>query len=156
MDKRIVLGSDFAGFDLKEKIKKHLEDQGFAVDDLGMIRRNQPYPYHNVGYKVWKALHDGAYQRGIVICGSGMGIHISAGKWSGVHCALCESVETAKRSRIANDCNLLAIGSFYSYEQLACDMVDAFLNTEFGQGMDDDFIRQHRQWLEEMEKFDYQ
>lgn len=156
MEGEIVLGSDFAGFELKEKIKKYLIRCGYQVSDLGMTDPDKPMPYHEVGYKIGKVVHEGRYRRGILICGSGMGIHISAGKWSGVYCALCESVETAKRSRIANNCNILAFGAFYVSEATAYEMVNVFLHTDFGEGMDADFTQKHRQWLDEMEHFEYQ
>lgn len=156
MDKRIVIGADFAGYELKELVKKHLEETGYEVTDLGMTDPAQPLPYHLAGFRVGQAIHLHQFTRGLIFCGSGMGIHIAAGKFSGVYAAVCESVESARRSRVANDCNLLAIGAFYTSPEQACQMADVFLTTQFGQGESEDFVRDHRKWLNEMELFSYE
>ena len=77
MSDRLVIGSDFAGFSLKEAIKSHLLSRGYEVDDLGMTDENHPLSYHTAGYRVGRAIQDGLYPRAILVCGSGMGVHIA-------------------------------------------------------------------------------
>ena len=156
MKKQIAIGADFAGFAIKEVVKAHLLTAAYSVDDLGMTDENQPESFHTVGYRVGKAIQDGKYERAIIICGSGMGIHIAAGKFPKVMCALCETVETARRSRVANDCNVLAFGAFYVSEGQAIAMVDVFLNTEFSEGESPEFREFHAKCLDEMKQFSYQ
>ena len=156
MSDRLVIGSDFAGFSLKETIKSHLLSRGYEVDDLGMTDENHPLSYHTAGYRVGRAIQDGLYPRAILVCGSGMGVHIAAGKFPKVFCAVCESVETARRSRVANDCNVLALGAFYTPVPQALEMVDVFLITEFGEGESEEFRDFHRRCINEMLEFQYQ
>lgn len=155
MSSKLAIGSDFAGFSLKEAIKSHLLSQGYEVDDLGMTDEDHPLSYHTAGYRVGRAIQDGLYPRAILVCGSGMGVHIAAGKFPKVFCAVCESVETARRSRVANDCNILALGAFYTPVAQALEMVDVFLNTGFCEGESEEFRVFHQKCIDEMLEFQY-
>jgi len=128
----IVVGSDHAGFDLKQKVIKHLQKTGHHVDDVGCHTADR-VDYPDFGYEVANRVAAGA-ERGIVVCGSGIGISIAANRNPAVRAALCHSEETAKLAREHNDANVLAMGARIVDHELALKMVDTFLTTEFAGG----------------------
>lgn len=126
----IAIGCDHGGFELKEKVKKHLEEKGFEVKDCGCYDKNAcDYPVY--GKAVAHAVADGVCEKGIVICTTGIGISISANKVKGVRAALCADSLTAKMTRLHNDANVLAMGAGIVGENLAYEIVDNFFGTEF-------------------------
>ncbi|WP_343249877.1 RpiB/LacA/LacB family sugar-phosphate isomerase [Diplocloster hominis] len=131
MEKKIIVGADPFGFGIKEAVKEHLKKRGFEVRDVGTLSPEMPVEYYTAGYQVAKAVADGEYERGIVFCGSGMGVNLIANKFPGVYCGLVESVYTASLCRTINNCNMLALGGFLNGEEKARKMVDAFLDTPF-------------------------
>ena len=130
----IIIGSDHAGFDLKEKCKKYLRDVlKKEVEDIGVYnKRSSDYP--DIGHKLAEAVADGRYKRGILICGTGIGMSIVANRYKGVRAALCHDLYTAKYSRLHNDANVLVIGGRVIGEDLALEMVKLFLDTPFEGG----------------------
>lgn len=156
-DRHVVVGADFAGFGLKEAVKTHLEERGWTVRDLTPLAENLPM-YHRVGFMVGAQIAEGEYEKALIFCGSGMGIHIAAGKCPHVHAAVCESVATAKRAATANNANVLAMGAFYTAPRLGIAMADAFLEHSLGEGYEDwdGFYEYHRVGFEECESFDYE
>jgi ribose 5-phosphate isomerase B len=144
MKKQIIVGADPFGFDLKECVKAHLIQKGYNVTDVGTRTRSKPVDYYQVGYRVGKAIADKKFERGIVFCGTGMGVNIVANKFPGVYCGLCESVETARLCRSINDCNVLSLGGLFAAPYKALRMVDAFLSTRFTRGFpeaDPEFLK---------------
>ncbi|MBQ1448234.1 MAG: RpiB/LacA/LacB family sugar-phosphate isomerase [Erysipelotrichaceae bacterium] len=131
MSKRLIIGADPSGFDLKEAVKAHLIEEGYEIEDVGTLAPDAPVDYYNVGYRVAKKVADKEYERGIVFCGTGMGVDIVANKFPGVYCGLVECVYTAAQCRIINNCNMLALGGFLNGNRKGIAMVDAFLNTDF-------------------------
>ncbi|MBR1703005.1 MAG: ribose 5-phosphate isomerase B [Lachnospiraceae bacterium] len=126
----IALGSDHGGFELKEKVKKHLEEKGIACRDFGCPDKSScDYPVF--GRAAAEAVASGECEKGIVICTTGIGISISANKVKGVRCALCGDVLSAKMTRLHNDANMLAMGAGIVGENLAMEIVDTFLETDF-------------------------
>ncbi len=126
----IALGSDHGGFELKEKVKKHLEEKGIACKDFGCPDKSScDYPIF--GRAAAEAVASGECEKGIVICTTGIGISISANKVKGVRCALCGDVLSAKMTRLHNDANMLAMGAGIVGENLAMEIVDTFLGTAF-------------------------
>ena len=126
----IAIGCDHGGFDLKEKVKVHLEEKGYEVKDVGCYDKNAcDYPIY--GKAVANSVADGTCEKGIVICTTGIGISISANKVSGVRCALCADTLSAKMTRLHNNSNMLAMGAGIVGTNLAIEIVDTFLNTEF-------------------------
>ena len=126
----ISIGCDHGGYDLKEKVKKHLEDQGIAVKDCGCYSKAScDYPVF--GRAAAQAVASGEGEKGIVICTTGIGISITANKVSGVRCALCADTLSAKMTRLHNDANMLAMGAGIVGENLAMEIVDTFLGTDF-------------------------
>ena len=136
MDKRLIIGADSAGFTLKEAVKAHLIEEGYEITDVGTLSADAPVDYYDVGFKVGKAISEKEFERGIVFCGSGMGVHIVAGKFPGVYSAVCESPYAANQCRAINNCNVLAMGGYFITPKFGIMMADEFLNTEVLQGFD--------------------
>lgn len=129
---KIYMGADHGGFELKEKLKTYLIEKGFEIEDFG-TDSEESVDYPKFGHQVAQAVvaNNG---KGIVICGTGIGISISANKVKGARAALCHCVEYAKLTRQHNDANILAMGGrFVSFED-AVKITDAFLETEFEGG----------------------
>lgn len=156
-DKQVVVGADFAGFPLKEAVKRHLEDRGWTVTDLTPAKEEAPM-YHRVGFLVGSQISEREFEKALVFCGSGMGIHIAANKCPHVHAAVCETVETARRAATANNANVLAIGAFFTGPRLAKAMADEFLEHSLGDGYEawDGFYEYHKIGFDECENFDYE
>jgi len=127
---KIAIASDHAGFELKEKIKKFLEDLGYKYKDFG-TDSDESVDYPDYGLKVAEAVAKKEYDRGILICGTGIGMCITANKIPGIRAALCHNVETAKLSREHNDSNILTFGARMIDEKTARDLVKVWLKTEF-------------------------
>ena len=127
---KIAIASDHAGFELKEKIKKFLDDLGYEYKDFG-TDSNESVDYPDYALKVAENVAKKEYDRGILICGSGIGMCMTANKVPGIRAALCHNVETAKLSREHNVANVLTFGSRMIDEKTAKDMVKVWLKTEF-------------------------
>ena len=126
----IGIGSDHGGFALKEAIKKHLEERGLEYQDFGTSSSAScDYPVY--GRAVAKAVAAGECELGILICGTGIGISITANKVPGVRAALCGDCFSAKATREHNDANILALGARVTGPGLALMIVDTFLDTPF-------------------------
>lgn len=126
----IALGSDQAGYELKQVVMKHLEDRGLAYKDYGSYSAD-PVDYPVYGKKVAQAIVDGECDRGILICGTGIGISIAANKVKGIRAAVCSDCFSAEATRLHNDANILAFGARVIGPGLAVKIVDVFLDTEF-------------------------
>ena len=129
----IGIGSDHGGYPLKEEIKKHLDEIGVAYKDFGT---NTPdscdYPIY--AEAVARAVVSGEVEKGILICGTGIGISIAANKVKGIRAALCGDCYSAEYTRRHNDANVLTMGARVTGGGLACKIVDTFLATEFEGG----------------------
>ncbi len=129
----IAIGSDHAGFSLKEQIKRALKDQAIECADLG-CPDEQPFDYPDVGREVARGVSEGRYDRGVLVCGSGIGMSIVANRHRGVRAALCHDEETARMSRLHNDANILVMGSRLTPPDLALRMLRVWLATGFEGG----------------------
>lgn len=156
-DKFVVVGADFAGFPLKEAVKRHLEQKGWTVEDLTPDLETAPM-YHRAGFMVGAKIAEGEYEKALAFCGTGMGIHIAASKLPHVHAAVAETLPAAKRAATANGANLLAMGAFWTGPQLGEAMADAFLESSLGEGYEDwdGFYEYHKRGFDECEAFDYE
>lgn len=126
----IALGSDHGGIGLKNAIIAHLEKRGLEYKDFGCYTTDScDYPIY--GKAAAKAVASGECDRGIVVCTTGIGISITANKVKGIRCALCTDTNLAKMTRLHNNANMLALGASAVSEELAMEIVDTFLDTEF-------------------------
>ena len=130
---KIGIGSDHGGFELKEYIKEYLKQEGIEYVDYG-TNSTESVDYPDFGKKVAEAVVSKEVDRGIVICGTGIGISISANKVSGIRCALCGDTFSARMSRAHNNANVLALGGRVTGVGLALDIVKEFLEGEFEGG----------------------
>lgn len=130
---KIALGCDHGGYELKEKVKKHLTEKGHEVTDFG-CHSTESVNYPVYGKAVGHAVADKEADLGIVICGTGIGIGIAANKVKGVRAALCMNTTMARLTREHNDANVLAFGARMVGDVLALEMVDTFLTTAFEGG----------------------
>ncbi len=130
---KISIGCDHGGFALKEQVAEHLKQLGHEVVDCGTYSTDS-CDYPEFGAKAARMVADGQCQRGVVICTTGIGISISANKVKGIRCALCMNTDMAMMTRKHNDANMIAMGAKYVTPQLAFEMVDIFLSTDFEGG----------------------
>ena len=130
---KISIGCYHGGFALKEQVAEHLKQLGHEVVDCGTYSTDS-CDYPEFGAKAARMVADGQCQRGVVICTTGIGISISANKVKGIRCALCMNTDMAMMTRKHNDANMIAMGAKYVTPQLAFEMVDIFLATDFEGG----------------------
>jgi ribose 5-phosphate isomerase B len=131
--KKIAIASDHGGFNLKESIIAHLLNTGWEVDDLGP-HNGDSVDYPDFGIKLAEEVADKKVDRGIVICGTGIGMSIVVNRYPGVRGTLCSDVFTAKLCREHNDSNILVMGGRVIGEGLAAEIVNTWLNTPFEGG----------------------
>ena len=127
---KLLIASDHAGFDLKEKLNAYLEKKGIGVKDLGTYSKDRcDYPLY--AYELARNISNHKFKQGILICKSGIGTSIVANRFAGVRAALCHNLKITKLSREHNDSNVLVMGSAFVKPDLAKRMVSAWLKTKF-------------------------
>ena len=130
---KVVIGSDHAGYSLKEAIKKHLEAAGHEVMDKGTNDTSScHYPIY--AEAVANAIVAGEAERGVLVCGTGIGMSMVANKYRGIRAAVCGDTFSAKMTRIHNNANVLCMGARVIGQGLAVDITDMFLENEFESG----------------------
>lgn len=129
----VAIGSDHGGFRLKEDIKQYLTEQGIDFKDFGTSSTDS-VDYPDISREVALAVADGKCDRGIIICGTGIGVSIAANKIKGIRAALCHDVYSAQMSREHNDANILTMGERVIGAGLARAIVEKWLSTEFAGG----------------------
>jgi len=130
---KIIIGADHGGFSLKESLKRFLAEMGFAVTDVG-TESDRAVDYPDFGAKAAGAVSTGLFPRGILICGSGIGMSIVANRFPGVRAALCLDEETARLSRMHNDANILVLAGRKTDPETAKKIVRTWLSTPFEGG----------------------
>ena len=159
-DKQVLVGADFAGFPLKEAVVAHLRKKGWPVTDIGVQSADEENPemFHRIGLKVGAKIAEREFERALIFCGTGMGIHIAASKCPHVHAAVVESVPAALRCITGNNCNVLAMGAFYVAPQMGIEIAEAFLTHHLGDGYEwwPNFYEFHKLAYDELEAFDYE
>lgn len=130
---KIAIACDHGGFELKEKIRDFLTDSGYDVEDMGCHDTNS-VNYPDYAFPLCEAVSRGEYDRGILICGTGIGMSICANKVRGIRCALCSEPVSASLTRRHNDANVLAMGARIIGTELAKEIVRVFLTTDFEGG----------------------
>ena len=128
-----ALGSDHAGYDLKEKIKDILKEKNIGFEDFGPFSEDS-VDYPDYGHKVGNAVQNQDNSMGIAICGSGNGINMTVNKYKNVRSALCWTTEICELARQHNNANVLAIPARFISEDLALEIVETFINTQFEGG----------------------
>ena len=129
----IAIGCDHGGFELKEHIKKHLDEIGEEYKDYGTYSE-ESVDYPDCAAPVCKAIQDKTADKGILICGTGIGISIAANKHKGIRAALCSDVYSAKMTKQHNNANIICLGGRVTGRELAFMIVDTWLATEFEGG----------------------
>jgi ribose 5-phosphate isomerase B len=127
---KIAIGSDHAGFELKEKVLSHLKEKGYDITDYG-TKSEESCDYNDVSLKVSNDVKDNKIDRGILFCGTGVGMSIQANKVKGVRAALVHDMFTARDTRRHNDSNVLTMGGRIIGVELANAIADIWLETEF-------------------------
>ncbi|MEX2513538.1 MAG: ribose 5-phosphate isomerase B [Cyclobacteriaceae bacterium] len=133
MSKSIAIGGDHAGYEFKQRIMMILKEKGWDVKDFGPFT-SDAVDYPDFIHPLCKAIENGEMKWGIIICGSGNGVAITANKYQGIRAAICWNEELASLSRQHNDANLLAIPARFVPFELAEKMAEIFLNTDFEGG----------------------
>ena len=159
-DKQILVAADFAGFPLKEAVVEHLKKKGWTVTDIGVKSENEENPemFHRIGLKAGAKISEGEFERALLFCGTGMGIHIAASKCPRVFAGVVESVPSALRAITGNDVNVLTMGAFYVAPQMGKDIADAYLSHYLGDGYEwwPNFYEFHKLACDELNNFDYE
>ena len=133
MKEIIAIACDHAGYELKETVKKYLDEKGYEVRDFG-TNSTESVDYPDYAHQVGKVIDSGELKRGIVICGSGNGVQMTVNKYPNVRCALCWTGEIAHLGRQHNDCNVISMPARFISQDTALEIVDEFLNTPFEGG----------------------
>ena len=151
---KIAIASDKSGFLLKEGIRAYLDECRIACDDLGTQDLESPCPFFVTAPKVAPLVANKTYDRAILICGTGAGVSVLANKHKGVCAVACESVYAARMCRAVNDANILCMGGWIVGPEMGVQMVKAFLETDFLQGLEDwrqTFLKGAKERVEEFE-----
>lgn len=130
---KIALGCDHGGLDHKNAIKEHLENRGFKVLDFG-IYEQVSVDYPDIAIKVANAVKDGQCERGVLVCGTGIGMSLAANKVKGIRAAACSEHFSAKYTRLHNNSNIICLGGRVIGVGTALELVDLFVDTEFEGG----------------------
>ena len=144
---KIVVGSDHAAYELKEAIKEKLTKEGHEVIDVG-CDSTESVDYPKYGHAVGRPVASGEAARGIAVCGSGIGISIACNKVPGIRAALCTSVEMAEMCRRHNNANVVCMGARMISQELAFDIIDKWMTTDFEGG-------KHLRRINEIEDLDF-
>ena len=142
----VIIGCDHAAVELKEKIKTLLQDRGIRVEDVG-TSGTASVDYPDYGKRVASQVAEGKFQRGILLCGTGLGMSMVANRFPGVRAALCHDLFGAVMSRRHNDANILVLGGRVTGDVLAAEIVNAWLETPFEGGRHQKRLDQFRQPL---------
>src|SRR5437016_5185972 len=132
--KPIAIGADDAAYDLKLAIVDHLKSKGIAVEDYGIDKPFSKTLYPDVALAVAEAITTGKHDRGILMCGTGIGVAITANKVPGIRAAVCHDAYSAERSRKSNDCQIMTMGGRVVGEELAKSLVDIWLASDYQGG----------------------
>jgi len=133
-NKTIILAADHNGVELKRHIYEYLKDEGYHCIDLGPFSNKVSVDYTDYAFQLGQIIHNGDVKRGILICGTGVGMSVVANKFQNVRAALIHNLESAPKSREHNDSNVLCLGAWLTPTMGAEEIVESWLNTKFGEG----------------------
>ena len=159
-DKQVLVAADFAGVELKNHVVAHLEKRGWTCTDIGVKTTDEKNPemFHRIGLRVGETIAEREFERALIFCGTGMGIHIAASKCPHVHAAVVESVPAALRAITGNNVNVLAMGGHWIGFNMCIDIAEAYLYHNLGDGYEwwPNFYEFHRLAYDELDAFDYE
>ena len=160
-NKQILVGADFAGLPLKEAVVSYLKEKGWKVTDIGVKSPEDTCTelmFHRIGLRAGAMITEKEFDRALLFCGTGMGIHIAASKCPGVHAGVVESIPAGLRAITGNGVNVLAMGAFYVSHQMGIDIAKAFLYNDLGSGYEwwHNFYEFHKLAVDELDAFDYE
>ena len=160
-NKQLLVGADFAGFPLKEAVVAHLKKKGWEITDVGVTQPDQEdtdLMFHRIGLRVGSLITEKEFDRALIFCGTGMGIHIAASKCPGVHAGVVESVPAALRAITGNGVIFLAMGAFYVAPKMGIDISEDYLNNDLGCGYElwHNFYEFHKLAIDELDAFNYE
>lgn len=141
---------------------EYLQKKGWTVTDVGVKADSDPddtdLMFHRIGFRVGSMITEKEFERALIFCGTGMGIHIAASKCPGVHAGVVESVPAARRAITGNGVNVLAMGAFYVAPELGKQIVDAYLTGDLGSDYEwwPNFYEFHKLAIDELDAFDYE
>lgn len=144
--KKIVLSSDHAGYEMKEKVKQYLSELGLSVEDVSSEQLDPQDDYPEYGFKLAQKVAQKKFDRGILLCGSGIGASIAANRFKGVRAALCTSAEHARLARLHNDSNVLVIGGRTTTIDTVKEMITTWLSQQFEGG-------RHQRRVDQLDSF---
>jgi ribose 5-phosphate isomerase B len=127
---KIIIGADHGGYELKNNICTWLKENNYQFEDIGVFNSHS-VDYPDIAYKVAKSVSNSEFQRGIIICGSGVGVCIAANKVKGIRAVNCHDTVTARLSREHNDTNIITFGGRFIAKELAYEILKVWLNTDF-------------------------
>lgn len=153
MQPTIILAAEESALHLKDQLVLFMQKKGYDFTD---VTKQTSMDYIQAGSAVGKAISEGTFTFGIVLCGSGMGVNLVANRYPRVYCGLCESLHTAKMARTITNCNVLAMGANIVAYDLACRMTEAFVETSFTEGFDDSTAQELKQYFSQMSTVDTQ
>ena len=161
-NKELLMAADFAGCPLKNVVKEYLEGKGWKITDIGVQNPTDPEDpklmFHRIGLRVGSMITEKEFERALVFCGTGMGIHIAASKCPGVHAGVVESVPAARRAITGNGVNVLAMGAFYVAPEMGKAIADTYLSASLGSDYTwwPNFYEFHKLSMDELDAFDYE
>lgn len=144
---KLAIASEHAGYGLKEEILKYLTEKGYTIEDIG-VQSDEPVDYPYIAAGLAEMVVKGEYDRGILICGTGIGMAIAAGKVPGVRAGLCTDPFMSRMTREHNNANVLCLGAWITGLKLSFSIVDAYLEAEFTGGRHSPRVKQ----IEALEK----
>jgi len=154
MNMKIVIASDFSGYQLKQAVKTHLVAMGFVIEDVGQQDEKDMTMYYAAAANLAKAIQSGNYEKGIAICGTGAGVSMIANKFTGIYCVPCESVYTAEKISLINNANVLAMGQKVVSFDMACEMAEKFLENKWCEGFAEDRRRNNENGFAILQKIE--
>ncbi len=158
-NKQILVAADVAGYELKDAVVEHLQKKGWEVTDIGVKDKEGKGVeiFHRMAIRAASMVSEGEFDRAMLFCGTGMGVHLAANKVPGCQAAVVESVPAALRAITGNGVNIMCMGGYYVSHQMGIEIAEAFLENNLGSGYEwwDTFYDYHKFAHDEIDNFDY-
>lgn len=135
---KLAIAAEVCSFELMKTVRQHLLDKGHEVVDLGMTCADEPHKFYETAASVARAIQTGQAERGVLMCGTGMGVCLVANKFKGIYAAIAESATTARLHWVINRANVLCMGAWVVGPYVARDMIDAWLGATIGEGFNEE------------------